>query len=73
MNDDLFKFELNEAQVVLILNGLARLPLEQAFDLFVAIRNEVIQRQQSKAANIEAARPMGELFDEEEAKVGMTD
>ena len=69
MNDELYKFELNEAQVVLILNGLARLPLEQVFDLYVAIRSAVIQKQQSK----NAPKPMGELFDEEEAKVGMTD
>ena len=69
MNDDLYKFELNEAQVVLIMNGLARLPLEQVFDLYVAIRAAVIQKQQSK----NEPKPMGELFDEEEAKVGMTE
>lgn len=68
MNDG-YKFELTEPQVGLILNGLAKLPLEQSFDLFSALRSAVIQRQESK----EVARPMGELFEEEEAKVGLTD
>jgi hypothetical protein len=69
MNDDLYKFELTEAQVILILAGLSKLPLEQSFDLFSAIRGAVIQKKQSK----NAPKPMGELFDEEEAKVGMTE
>lgn len=73
MNKDLFQFELNVDQVNLVLAGLGKLPLELSFDLFAAIRGAVIQKQQSKAANIEAARPMGELFEEEEAKVGLTD
>jgi hypothetical protein len=65
----MYKFELTEPQVALILSGLAKLPLEQSFDLFAALRNAVIQKQESK----EVARPMGELFDEEENKIGMTD
>jgi len=68
MNDELYRFELNELQVGLILSGLAKLPLEQSFDLFAALRGAVLQKQQSKAANIENARPMGELFEEEENK-----
>ena len=69
MNDDLYKLELNELQVGVILNGLGKLPLEQSFDLFAALRGAVIQRQQSKVA----PKPMGELFEEEETKVGLTD
>jgi len=67
--NELFQFELTEAQVVLILAGLSKLPLEQSFDLFSSIRSAAIQKQQNK----NAPKPMGELFDEEEAKVGMTD
>jgi malate/lactate dehydrogenase len=69
MNDGLFKFELTEAQVVLILAGLSKLPLEQSFDLFSALRSVAIQKQQSK----NTPKPMGDLFDEEEAKIGMTE
>jgi hypothetical protein len=69
MNDELFKFELTEAQVVLILAGLSKLPLEQSFDLFSAIRGAAIQKQQSK----NAPKPMGDLFTEEESKIGMTE
>jgi malate/lactate dehydrogenase len=69
MNQDLYKFELTEAQVVLILAGLSKLPLEQSFDLFSAIRGAAIQKQQSK----NAPKPMGDLFTEEEAKIGMTE
>jgi len=73
MNDDLYKLELNELQVGVILNGLGKLPLEQSFDLFAALRGAVIQRQQSKIAQQNTPKPMGELFEEEETKVGLTD
>lgn len=73
MNEEMYKFELTEGQVNLLLSGLAKLPLEFSFDLFSALRGAVIQRQESKAANISKARPMGELFEEEENKIGMTD
>jgi hypothetical protein len=69
MNKDMFQFELNVDQVNFVLAGLGKLPLELSFDLFSAIRNAVIQKEQSK----NAPKPMGELFDEEEAKVGMTE
>jgi len=69
MNKDLFQFELNLDQVNLILAGLGKLPLEISFDLFGAIRSSVIQKQQSQTE----PKPVGELFDEEEAKVGMTE
>ena len=67
--DTLFQFELTTAQVNVILAGLAKLPLEQSFDLFAAIRSAVIQKQQSKTE----PKPMGELLDEEESKIGMTE
>lgn len=69
MNKDMFQFELNVDQVNLVLAGLGKLPLELSFDLFSAIRNAVIKKEQSK----NAPKPMGELFEEEEAKVGMTE
>ena len=69
MNKDLFQFELNVDQVNLVLAGLGKLPLELSFDLFAAIRGAVIQKQQSQAQ----PKPMGELFTEEESKIGMTE
>ena len=69
MNEETYKFELNETQVNLILSGLAKLPLEFSFELFTAIRGAVVQRQESK----NAPKPMGELFAEEESKIGMTE
>lgn len=69
MNKDLFQFELNVDQVNLVLAGLGKLPLELSFDLFAAIRGAVIQKQQSQAQ----PKSMGELFDEEESKIGMTE
>lgn len=69
MNEEAYKFELNEAQVNLILSGLAKLPLEFSFELFTAIRGAVLQKQESK----NSPKPMGELFAEEENKIGLTD
>jgi len=35
-----FTIELTEREIQLVLNGLAKLPLEQSFDTFFSVRNQ---------------------------------